>query len=72
MMKNSEYAGIRNYRQLKEMRMRNRALQHARRDDVRKDLCALAGSLSPKAMLQELLQSISPLVELYKLFKGFR
>lgn len=67
-----EYSNIRSYRQLREIRRRNRAEVRAVRKNIEKDICAVLGSLSPKSMLQELIQAISPLVELYRLFKGFR
>lgn len=71
-MKMDEYSSIRSYRQLREIRRHNRAEVRAVRRNIEKEICAVLDSLSPKSMLQELMQAISPLVDLYRLFKGFR
>lgn len=67
-----EYSSIRSYRQLREIRRHNRAEVRAVRRNIEKEICAVLDSLSPKSMLQELMQAISPLVDLYRLFKGLR
>ena len=70
-MKMNEYGSIKSYGQLKEFRRRNKALLRAKRGNIEKELSAMADSLSPKYLLNEIARYISPLLEISEIFKRF-
>ncbi len=66
----NDYRHIKSLRALHECSRENRKAMLAARSRIAGDAAAVVDSLSPKRLVRELLQQLSPLIELYRLFKG--